>query len=139
MFNLDRWIEMFQTLSKNKLRTVLSGFTIAFAILLFTLLFGIGNGLKHTFKRDFAGNAQNSIYINPGRTTKPYKGLQSGRKIHFTNDDTKFHNEKFEEEIQFFSPSIEPFNVQAIYKGEQNRYRVGGINLRKELQELNKL
>jgi putative ABC transport system permease protein len=127
MFNLDRWIEMFQTLSKNKLRTVLSGFTIAFAILLFTLLFGIGNGLKHTFERDFAGNAQNSIYINSGRTTKPYKGLQSGRKIQFRNDDTKFLNEKFEEEIQFFSPSIERFNVQAIYKGEQNRYWVGAV------------
>ena len=127
MFNLDRWIEMFQTLSKNKLRTVLSGFTIAFAILLFTLLFGIGNGLKHTFERDFAGNAQNSIYINSGTTTKPYKGLQSGRKIQFRNDDTKFLNEKFEEEIQFFSPSIERFNVQAIYKGEQNRYWVGAV------------
>ncbi len=127
MFNLDRWIEMFQTLSKNKLRTVLSGFTIAFAILLFTLLFGIGNGLKHTFERDFAGNAQNSIYINSGKTTKPYKGLQSGRKIQFRNDDTKFLNEKFEEEIQFFSPSIERFNVQAIYKGEQNRYWVGAV------------
>lgn len=106
MFNLDRWIEMFQTLSKNKLRTVLSGFTIAFAILLFTLLFGIGNGLKHTFERDFAGNAQNSIYINSGRTTKPYKGLQSGRKIQFRNDDTKFLNEKFEEEIQFLAPVL---------------------------------
>ena len=127
MFNLDRWIEMFQTLSKNKLRTVLSGFTIAFAILLFTLLFGIGNGLRHTFERDFAGNAQNSIYINSGRTTKPYKGLQSGRKIQFRNDDTKFLNEKFEDEIQFFSPSIERFNVQAIYKGEQNRYWVGAV------------
>ncbi|MGB5463061.1 MAG: hypothetical protein WBM92_06825 [Aureibaculum sp.] len=49
MFDFDRWIEIFQTISKNKLRTVLSGVTIAFAILLFTLLFGIGNGLKHTF------------------------------------------------------------------------------------------
>ena len=70
MFDLDRWIELFQTLNKNKLRTVLSGFTIAFAILLFTLLFGIGNGLKHTFEKQFAGDAQNSIYINSGRTTK---------------------------------------------------------------------
>ena len=127
MFDLDRWIEMFQTLGKNKLRTVLSGFTIAFAILLFTLLFGIGNGLKHTFEREFASNAQNSIYINSGTTTKPYKGLQSGRKIQFRNDDTKFINEKFEKEIQFVSPSIERFNVRIIYKGEQNRYWVGGV------------
>jgi len=127
MFDLDRWIEMFQTLGKNKLRTVLSGFTIAFAILLFTLLFGIGNGLKNTFERDFASDALNSVYINAGTTTKPYKGLQSGRRIQFRNDDTKFINEKFEDNIQFFSPNIERYNVQAIYKGEHNRYTVRGV------------
>ncbi len=127
MFDLDRWIEMFQTLNKNKLRTILSGFTRAFAILLFTLLFGIGNGLKHTFEKQFAGDAQNSVYIRSGRTTKPYKGLQSGRKIQFKNDDTKFINEKFEDDIQFFSPNIERYNVQAVYKGEQNRYTVRGV------------
>ncbi|SDW74278.1 putative ABC transport system permease protein [Lutibacter oricola] len=127
MFDLDRWIEIFQTLSKNKLRTVLSGFTIAFAILLFTLLFGIGNGLKHTFEEQFKGDAQNSIYIRSGRTTKPYKGLQSGRRIQFRNEDSKFMNDKFSEKIQFFSPNIERFNVQAIYKGEQNSYTVRGV------------
>ncbi len=127
MFDLDRWREIFQTISKNKLRTVLSGFTIAFAILLFTLLFGVGNGLKHTFEKQFAGDSQNSIYINSGSTTKPYKGLQSGRRIQFKNDDTKFMNEKFEDEIQFFSPNIQRRNVQGIYKGEQGRYTVRGV------------
>jgi len=127
MFDLDRWHEIFQTLSKNKLRTVLSGFTIAFAILLFTLLFGMGNGLKHTFEKQFAADAQNSVYIRSGRTSKPFKGLQSGRKIQFKNDDIKFINEKFEDEIQYFSPNIERNNVQTIYKGEQNRYTVRGV------------
>jgi len=69
MFNLDRWIEIFQTIRKNKLRTALSGFTIAFAILLFTLLFGIGNGLKNTFEREFAKDSMLSIYIWTGTTT----------------------------------------------------------------------
>ncbi|WP_456379054.1 ABC transporter permease [Lutibacter sp.] len=127
MFDLDRWIEIFQTLSKNKLRTALSGFTIAFAILLFTLLFGVGNGLKHTFEKQFARDAINSVYIRSGKTTKPYKGLQSGRQIQFRNDDSKFMNDKFEDEIQFFSPNIQRFNVQAIYKGEQNRYTIRGV------------
>lgn len=127
MFDLDRWREIFQTLSKNKLRTVLSGFTIAFAILLFTLLFGIGNGLKHTFEKQFAGDSQNSIYIRSGNTTKPYKGLQSGRNIQFKNEDSKFIIDKFDNNIQFFSPNIERFNVQASYKGEQNIYTVRGV------------
>lgn len=127
MFDLDRWQEIFQTIGKNKLRTVLAGFTIAFAIMLFTLLFGIGNGLKHNFEKNFAGDSQNSIFIYSGITTKPYKGLQSGRSIQFRNEDSKFINEKFEEEIQFFSPNIQRNNVQAIYKGEQNRYTVRGV------------
>jgi len=126
MFDLDRWREIFQTISKNKLRTALSGFTISFAILLFTLLFGVGNGLKHTFEEQFVGDANNSVYIRAGRTTKPYKGLQSGRRIQFRNDDSKFMNDKFEYEIQYFSPNIER-NMQAIYKGEQNRYTVRGV------------
>ena len=126
MFDLDRWQEIFQTISKNKLRTALSGFTIAFAILLFTLLFGVGNGLKHTFEEQFAGDSQNSIYINSGRTTKPYKGLQSGRGIQFRNDDSKFINEKFSDKIQYFSPNIQR-SMQVIYKGEQNRYTVRAV------------
>jgi len=126
MFDLDRWLEIFQTIRKNKLRTALSGFTIAFAILLFTLLFGVGNGLKHTFEKQFAGDSQNSIYIRSGRTTKPYKGLQSGRTIQFRNDDSKFMNEEFEDKIQYFSPNIERF-MQAIYKGEQTNYTVRGV------------
>ena len=126
MFDLDRWREIFQAISKNKLRTALSGFTISFAILLFTLLFGIGNGLKHTFERQFAGDSQNSIYINAGSTTKPFKGLQSGRQIQFRNDDSKFINEKFEDKIQYFSPNIQR-SMQVIYKGEQNRYTVRAV------------
>ena len=122
MFNLDRWIEIFQTIRKNKLRTALSGFTIAFAILLFTLLFGIGNGLKNTFEREFAKDSMLSIYIWTGTTTKPFKGLQSGRRIQFKNDDYKFLVDKYGDKMQTISPRIQRNNVQAIYKGEQNKY-----------------
>jgi len=122
MFDLDRWQEIFQTIRKNKLRTVLSGFTIAFAILLFTLLFGIGNGLQNTFKREFAKDSMLSIYIWTGRTTKPFKGLQSGRELQFKNDDYKFLVEKFGDKMQTISPRIQRRNIQAIYKGEQNNY-----------------
>lgn len=122
MFSLDRWIEVFQTIRKNKLRTALSGFTIAFAILLFTLLFGIGNGLKNTFEREFAKDSMLSIYVWTGKTTKPFKGLQSGREIQFDNDDYKFLVEKFGDKMQTISPRIQRHNLQAIYKGEQNNY-----------------
>ncbi|APG64847.1 ABC transporter ATP-binding protein [Tenacibaculum todarodis] len=128
MFDIDRWREIFQSISKNKLRSVLSGFTVAFAILLFTLLFGIGNGLKNTFKEGFAGDAANSINISAGRTTKPYKGLQSGRQIQFKNDDFKFLQEEFEKEIQFISPTLQR-SANVVYKTKKDNYTIKGVNI----------
>ena len=46
MFNRDRWIEIFETIKSNKLRTFLAGFTVALGILIFVVLFGLGNGLS---------------------------------------------------------------------------------------------
>ena len=53
--------EVFQSLNKNKLRTLLSGFTVAFAIMLFTILFGIANGFQNTFENEFGGDANLSL------------------------------------------------------------------------------
>jgi len=127
MFDIDLWREIFQNLGKNKLRTILSGFTISFAILLFTLLFGIGNGLKHTFEKSFVNNAQNAIYIRSGKTSKPYKGLQTGRKIQFKNKNFNFIKDKFNSKIEYNTAIIYK-NVQVSYKNEQSSYSLKAVN-----------
>ena len=81
MFDIDLWREIFQSINKNRTRSLLSGFTVAFAILLFTILFGLANGLNNTFSKAFVDDAANAVYIRSGRTTKANKGLQAGRRI----------------------------------------------------------
>ncbi len=127
MFDLDRWREIFQSISKNKLRSVMSGFTVAFAILLFTLLFGIVSGLSNTFKGVFVDDAMNSMRIRVWKTTKPYKGLQTGRRIQLKNKDIDFVEEKYEDKIQYLTARIYK-NVNISYKNKQDNYNLRAVH-----------
>lgn len=121
MFSRDRWQEIFQTISKNKLRTFLSGFTVALGIFIFVILFGLGNGLKNTFQEFFLDDATNLFYIFPGRTTKPYKGFKSNRQIEFKNDDLEDIKRNFDMYLEYISPRIYR-NQRVKYNNESNNY-----------------
>lgn len=127
MFDLDRWREIFQSISKNKLRSVMSGFTVAFAILLFTLLFGVVSGLKNTFAEAFVDDAANSIFVRVWKTSKPYKGLQSGRRIQLKNKDFDFIKNKYVDNVQFMTARIYK-NFSLSYKKNQDIYDVRAVH-----------
>lgn len=87
MFELDKWREIYSTISKNKLRTFLTGFAVAWGIFMLIILLGSGKGLENGVTDQFKGGANNGIWISSGMTSKEYKGLQAGRLIRFTNED----------------------------------------------------
>ncbi|ANW95516.1 ABC transporter ATP-binding protein [Wenyingzhuangia fucanilytica] len=126
MFDRDLWAEIFQSISKNKLRSILSGFTITFAILIFTLLFGISNGLQNTFSSFFINNTPNAIYIYSGKATVPFKGKKSGRRVQLTNKEVQYIKETNSDKVQYLSPKIyKNFNVS--YEHNKNNYPVNGV------------
>ena len=84
---VDRFQEIYSTIQKNKLRTVLTGFSVAWGIFMLILLLGSGTGIENGVKNEFRNVATNSIWVHRGQTSKPFKGLQPGRKIEFTNAD----------------------------------------------------
>jgi len=127
MFDIDRWREIFQSISKNKLRSVMSGFTVAFAILLFTLLFGIVSGLQNQFKTFFIDDAQNTMRVRVWKTTKPYKGLQTGRRIQLKNKDYNFVKNTYEDKIQHLTARIYK-SINISYKNKHDNYRLRAVH-----------
>jgi len=134
MFSRDTWREIFTTIRKNKLRTFLSGFTVALGILIFITLYGMGNGLLNTFNEFFGDDATNVLYVFPGRTTIPYKGYKSNRTIEFENSDLTDIEETFPMFVEHISPRI--FRTATVTFGEEsNDYTTIGVDWGQQFAE----
>ncbi|MBK6627974.1 MAG: ABC transporter permease [Flavobacteriales bacterium] len=87
MFDNDRWGEIWNTLSRNKLRSFLTMFGVGWGIFMLVVMLGMGNGLKNAVLGGFEGFATNSCFLWTMPTTKPYAGFQKGRSFTFDNED----------------------------------------------------
>jgi putative ABC transport system permease protein len=101
MFDIDKWQEIFSTIDKNRMRTFLTGFSVAWGIFMLIILLGSGKGLQNGISSQFKRDAVNQIMFGSGTTSKPYNGLKAGREIRFDNQDYEFlkHNVKGVEEV----------------------------------------
>ena len=89
MFDSDRWSEIWHTLSRNKLRSLLTMFGVFWGIFMLVVMLGMGTGLNRGVTSSFEGWATNSCFIWTMRTTIPYARFQRGRSFNFDNSDTK--------------------------------------------------
>jgi len=137
MFNVERWKEIFQSIQKNKLRTVLSGTTVSLGILIFIILFGLGEGLKNSYSDLFLRQANNVVFLYPGKTTKPYGGFKTNRRIEFDNSDITDIKANFSDRVEYINPTIRygdnikyklesyNFSIQAV--SPSNQYIAGNV------------
>ena len=126
MFSRDQWQEIFETIRKNKLRTILSGFTVALGIFIFIILFGFGNGLKNSFEQFFLDDATNTLWLYPGVTSKAYQGFKDNRRIEFENSDLTDIKENFTFFLENITPRINRREVLS-YKGQSNIYNIRAV------------
>jgi len=87
MFDTDKWQEIFGTIRKNKLRTFLTAFSVAWGIFVLIILLGCGKALRNSAEDSFMRDAVNSIYIEGGQTSIAYNGFKVGKRIQLTTED----------------------------------------------------
>jgi len=127
MFDLDKWQEIFNTIQKNKLRTFLTGFSVAWGIFMLIILLGSGNGLRNGVAAQFGNSAVNSFFLWPGETGMAYKGLKAGREIKFTNSDVNYLQNEVKQ-IEKISSVYSMWNASNIcYK---TKYATGNYSVR---------
>jgi len=83
----DLFIEIWESIRRNKLRTCLTGLAVSWGIFMLIVLLGAGNGLMNAFLGDSNEFASNTMMVGGGYTSKPYDGLKQGRRIALTDRD----------------------------------------------------
>jgi len=89
MFDLDKWQEIWQTIARNKVRSIFTAFGVFWGILMLTILLGAGNGLENGMMDSIKGFATNSCFFYSEATTVPYHGFKKGRNWNMHNSDIK--------------------------------------------------
>ncbi|WP_026837466.1 ABC transporter permease [Gillisia sp. JM1] len=127
MFDLERWQEIFETISKNKLRTFLTGLSVASGIFILVILLGIGQGMQNGISNEFEQDAANMLFVWTNVTSKEYKGLNPGRQITLKNDDYNQTVNKYEDQLEYKSSVFRIWSGLVNYKKESGNYRVEGV------------
>ena len=127
MFDLERWQEIFDTIRKNKLRTFLTGLSVASGIFILVILLGFGQGMQNGIAKEFEQDAATSVWVWPGVTTKEFKGMNPGRPIQFRNENFEIANVLFEDQIENKSPRLFVRDVFVNYGSESLAYNVQGV------------
>lgn len=124
---IDIWQEIYNSMRRNKLRTFLTGFAVAWGIFILIVLLGAGNGLIHAFEESASGRALNCIKIYPGYTSKSYDGLKEGRKIQLDNKDLRTTDTYFPNHVIKTGASIWQGSVNVSFGTEYANAGLAGV------------
>lgn len=129
MFDLDNWQEIWTTITRNKLRSFLTGFGVFWGIFMLMLLVGAGNSLQGGILKNFEGFASNSCFFWTGRTSEPYKGYRKGRTWTMNVRDIELIRNKATS-VEYISPMLfinTGGDKNVVYGAKSGTYDVRGI------------
>jgi len=130
LFDADRWEEIWVTITRNKVRSLLTGFGVFWGIFMLTIMMGAGTGLQRGVTKGLEDFATNSCIVGTNRTSEPYKGFQKGRNWDMHNRDLEILKRSIPE-LDIVSPLL--FNWQSsgnnvVYGENTGEFGVRGVH-----------
>lgn len=125
--DMDLLIEIYGTIMRNKLRTLLTSFSVAWGIFMLIVLLGSGNGLIHAFEGQSEGMMMNSMKIYPGVTSKPFQGMKEGRLISLNENDRKLTAQAFPTHIIATGATVSKSDAHLTYEKEAISIGLDGV------------
>ena len=121
IFDRDTWQEIFGSIQKNKVRTIITVIGVLWGIFIYIALSGSANGLDNGFEREFENIAMNSMFVWAQSTSIPYEGFKTGRNPQLKLKDAQTLRNNIPE-IQFIAPR----NVRGVFDGSSGSQIVRG-------------
>lgn len=122
----DQWGEIYDSLARNKTRTLLTAFGVFWGIFMLVLLMGGGKGLESMLAENFAGFATNSGFVGSARTSEPYMGFRKGRWWSMDVDDVE-RIRRAVPEIDIVTPQVARWGCTAMNENKQMGVTVKGV------------
>ncbi len=139
-FDIDRWNEIAQTLTRNKRRSIMTALGVFWGILMLIVLLGAGRGMERMFREQLGGSSTNMVFLFSDETSIPWQGMPSGRQWKLTLDDVtaigemsevthvgaicwgdtqscRYGNNKGDFAVTGYSPSMQYITPQKILSG----------------------
>ncbi|MDR1671637.1 MAG: ABC transporter permease [Alistipes sp.] len=115
--------EIMETMRRNRMRTFLTGFAVAWGIFMLIVLLSAGQGLQNGVRSNFQGRAINSVSISPGWTSMPYKGYRADRAIRFDERTVEFIRSHVPE-VEYLSAELYRSTQSVAYGEEYGTWRI---------------
>lgn len=125
-FDIDTYREIIDTLTRNKARSLLTGFGVFWGIFMLMVLLGGGQGMKEELTNNFEGFATNSGIIWENVTSKPYKEFRKGRSWCMDYSDVGRLKEQMPE-LDVVTPMISHWGALAVYGDKKSSCNVKGL------------
>ena len=125
LFDSDTWQEIYGSIRKNKVRTMITIIGVLWGIFLLVVLLGAARGMENGFNKLFGNFATNSVFVWTQSTDTPFKGFQEGRRFRLTMNDIEVLKSEYSDEIKLLAPRNQTNNL-IVHNFKSGNFRVSG-------------